>query len=314
MNWRAIITTVSHPDRMAVVALLAALIQLTYAQQGTFDWDAVADTFPGVEFAAESVETPRVMDVFCVRVDARNPQIRFHATPRSADWIENSTETLRQTTRDFSRESRSRGMNMVVAINADAFEPWPAPWNERTPTDLRGLAVSEGVVVSPATTEPSFVIDEHARPAIVSVPPNPDDLETAVSGFAIVLENGAAIEGKPETHPRTGIGLSRDSRYVLFMVIDGRRHASQGATTREVGEWLLHFGAFTGLNMDGGGSATLARWDESAPGDGVALVNHPVGDGTNWLKFPPEKEAESYKPAERANGNNIGVYLAVPSK
>ncbi len=309
MNCRAIITTVSHPDRMAVVALLAALAQLAYAQQGTYDWDVVPDTYPGVEFAAESVDTPRVMDVFCARIDATNPRIRFHATPRCADWMENSVETLRQTTRDFVRESRSLGMNMVVAINADAFQPWPAPWNESTPTDLRGLAVSEGVVVSPATAEPSFVIGDDARPAIVSAPTNPDDVQTAVSGFAIVLMDGTAIEGKPETHPRTGIGLSRDSRYVLFMVIDGRRHASQGATTREVGEWLLHFGAYTGLNMDGGGSATLARWDETAPGDGVELVNHPVGDGTNWLKFPPEKEAESYSTSERANGNSIGVYL-----
>ncbi len=46
------------------------------------------------------------------------------------------------------------------------------------------------------------------------------------------------------------------------MTIDGRQpEVSRGATTAETGEWLLRFGSHTGINMDGGGSTTMAWWN-----------------------------------------------------
>jgi hypothetical protein len=249
------------------------------------------------------------MEIYCARIDIRHPRVRFHATGRHGAWIQNATETRRATTRDFVREARAAGIYMVLAINADAFEPWPAPWDQRTPTNLRGLAVSGGVLVSPPSAEPSFVVYDDGRMAILPSVPDLEHVQTAISGFAIVLADGVPVAGGPDTHPRTGIGLSEDARYSLLLVVDGRRHASQGATTEEVGRWLLHFGAYTGINLDGGGSATMVRHDPSAPGDGVTLLNHPVGDGTVWLKLDAGLEQKNYVPAERANGNNLGVYL-----
>jgi hypothetical protein len=291
------------------VAFLVASCAAVSAQEKDNDWSGVPEIFPGVRFVQIHAIAPRPTDLYAMQIDSRNPHIRFHTTGRHTEWIENSAETQRTTTRDFMRESRAAGMNMIAAINADAFQPWPAPWDQRTLTDLRGLAVSEGVVVSPAGTEPSFVVFDDGRAAIVPSLPNLDHVRTAISGFAIVLAGGVPVAATPETNPRTGIGLSEDARYVVLLVIDGRRHASQGATTEEVGRWLLHFGAYTGINLDGGGSATLVRFDESAPGDGVVVLNHPVGDGTVWLKVDEAVEKRNYVPAERANGNNLGVYL-----
>lgn len=274
-----------------------------YAQVGSYDWNGGAAIHPGIKFAQESVTTPRVMDVFCLRIDSQNKWVRFATTGRADAYVENSTETLRKTTRNFMRESRADGREMVVAINGDGFQPWPVPWNQETLTDLTGLAVSDGVLVSPATVEPSFVVFDDGSMDIVSSLPNLTGVVTAVSGFSFVLSGGTTIAGGSDLHPRTGIGISQDGRYAYFLVIDGRRTGfSEGATTEEVGAWLLYFGAYEGLNMDGGGSSTMARYDQTAGGDGIVLLNHPVGNGITC--------AGDCAASERANGNNTGVFMA----
>ncbi len=80
------------------------------------------------------------------------------------------------------------------------------------------------------------------------------------------------------------------------MTIDGRQLASDGATTSEVGAWLKHFGAHTGINMDGGGSTTMAWWNPDRSGTNKSeLLNFPVGTACCF-------------PLERTVGSNIGVY------
>ena len=91
-----------------------------------------------------------------------------------------------------------------------------------------------------------------------------------------------------------------------MVAIDGRRYSRQGATTQELGEWLKKFGADDGINMDGGGSTTLAWWNPQASDDARSeLINSPVGSG---VKFESEVADRQYLPTERANGNNFGVY------
>jgi len=283
---------------------------------GNQDWAQTPDIFPGVKHVKVSADTPRKMDINCVRIDTQTPGLQFSTTPRADEWVENTTETRRQTTRNFLREARSAGRGMVVAVNADAFSPWPAPWNQETLTDLRGLAVSDGVVVSPGSGTASLIIDYDGKASMATTTASTDtrNIRTAVSGFGFCLTGGLPVAGGEAIHPRTGIGLSEDQRFVFFLTIDGRRRASEGATTEEVGQWLRFFGAQTGINMDGGGSTTLVRWKPGATGTGqTELLNNPVGTGVNWLELSPQFEAGFYTPRERCNGNNLGVYLA-PSK
>lgn len=280
------------------------------AQTGAFDWSTAETIALGIQYTHQVVSEPRPLHVHAMQVDVQNLRVHFHTTTRHDEWIGNLYETRRTTTRDFMRECRAGGMNMVVAINADAFEPWPAPYAERSLTDLRGLSVSDGELVSPPLEDgASFLVYADRRVAIERTVRTVNGIEDAISGFGIVLENGIASGSDERLAPRTGIGVSKDGRYVYFLVIDGRRHESHGATTPEVGKWLGHLGADDGVNLDGGGSATMVRHDPSAPGDGVVLLNSPVGDGRDWLKSDAAIEREQYQPAERANGNNLGVYL-----
>jgi hypothetical protein len=107
------------------------------------------------------------------------------------------------------------------------------------------------------------------------------------------------LAGDTALHPRTGIGVSDRGRYVYFLTIDGRQSASAGATIEDVGSWLKYFGSYTGTNLDGGGSTTMAWWDPTTSTSN--LLNHPCGSGSY----------SSYD-SERYNGNNIGIYYAVP--
>lgn len=275
-----------------------------------FDWSSVDEIAPGIRYIHQTPPHPRPLHIHAMLIDARHPRVRFNTTAPHTEWIGNLHETRRTTTRDFMREARAAGLSMIAAINADAFEPWPAPYAKRSLSNLRGLAVSSGELVSPPLEEgASFVVYTDRRVAIERTVQTVNGIDIAVSGFAVVLENNVAIGGDERLAPRTGIGVSGE-RYVILLVIDGRRHASQGATTIEVGRWLNFFGAEDGVNLDGGGSATMVRHDPTVPGDGVVLLNSPVGDGKNWLNGDAATEREQYQPTERANGNNLGVYLA----
>lgn len=96
---------------------------------------------------------------------------------------------------------------------------------------------------------------------------------------------------------------------LFVLVVDGRRHSSAGATTAELGQWLLDYGAHDGINMDGGGSSTLAWWNNNATSeDKIELLNRPVGNGLKLLT----PDADRLGISERANGNNVGVWLQAP--
>ena len=297
--------------RLLSLALLLAA-GMGAAQTGDFDWSAVPWACPGVKHARIHVETPRPLDVSCVRVELDTPGLSFHTTGRAAEWVENSTETRRQTTRNFLLQSRAEGRKMVMAVNGDAFS-LTGHFSQEILTNLSGFAVSEGLLVSPGNGSASLVIhgDNTAFMASTNAATPTAGIHTAISGFGFCLTNGNPLPSGTDLHPRTGTGLSQDGRIVLLLTADGRRWASQGCTTNELGQWLRHFGAHTGINMDGGGSTTLARWNPSAePGGKAELVNNPVGDGINWMDFTPEQEALWYAPSERTNGNNLGVVVA----
>ena len=294
-----------------VLLLLFVRWSTLWAQDGVFDWKQGRELHAGIRYTRLEAEQPRRMVVHGVRIDAWTPGLRLHTTSRRDEWVAGKTETNRQTTRDFLRQSRARGIPTVLAINADAFAPWPAPYDQPTPTDLAGLAVAEGTVVSKGSGSPSLIQRKTGSLSIEITGPDTDtsEVELAVSGFALCLDNGQPISSGDDLHPRTGLGLSQDGRYLVAVAIDGRQPESLGATTQELGQWLKHFGAYRGINMDGGGSTTLAWWDPSSEdADKCKLLNRPVGNGVKAEQLP----AELFAPTERANGNNLGVAIDLP--
>ncbi|HOM80161.1 MAG TPA: phosphodiester glycosidase family protein [Armatimonadota bacterium] len=77
---------------------------------------------------------------------------------------------------------------------------------------------------------------------------------------AICLKPGAegfrsdVLQGRA---PRSAIAMTRDGK-LLLAAVDGRQMVSAGMTLLELAEWLREEGAVDAINLDGGGSTTLA--------------------------------------------------------
>lgn len=255
-----------------------------------------APIFVGIDQATGSCaeRNPRVMKVNVLRVDTKSSGIRFITDSRCDQYLVDVKETRRIPTRLFLTSTKAK-----VAVNGDFFDPNFIAYLPSY-TNILHLGVSEGVVVSPANGGASLLVTRDNRASILGTTPNTSlkNVWTAISGSGLVLVDGVPLEGDAAIHPRTGIGLSKDSRYVFLMTIDGRQPGfSDGATTKELGEWLARFGAYQGLNLDGGGSTTMVKIDYDGK---PALVNRPVGWGDPFGSSLPGRE--------RFVGNSLGVY------
>ena len=87
--------------------------------------------------------------------------------------------------------------------------------------------------------------------------------------FLIVNGKKADIRGNGGygIHPRSAIGQRKDG-IVLFLVIDGRRVDSMGASIRDVMDIMDKYGAYNAANLDGGNSSVLVINDK--------IVNRPI--------------------------------------
>ncbi len=288
--------------RSGILWLLAQCLLLplasVWAQSGQFDWAAAKILYPGIKHTAQAVQEPRQLKINAVQIDLSTPGLSFRASSRDQDWGQPMPDypsleirTRRITTREFLQQARRHGQNMVLAVNANGWRPWEKPFNHKYGGKL-GLIISEGQLVSEPSRGPSLVVYRDGRVALATIALEDDlgQIQTAVSGFSFVLEKGEVTSKDKSLHPRTGYGLSEDERYLILLTIDGRQKGySEGATTAEVAEWLRYFGAWDGLNMDGGGSTTLVRWDAEA--SVIRQLNHQAGG------------------AERRVGSNLGIVL-----
>jgi hypothetical protein len=234
-----------------------------------------------------------------VRVDLTDPDVRFLPTPRSPTWP--SPETLA-----YSVSNYLKIHGLQVAVNCN-FHSAPDSGPEGAAGSVKGLLISTNTLVSPVGDEryASLLFTSNKEPIMLfnNVPPgtNTSNIYAAVSGYYPVLSNGvnigdASINAYPggphDANPRTAYGISQDKRYLYLMVIDGRREYD-GALDKDTADWLLHFGAWDGINMDGGGSTTLDMQD--CAGNPVPLNNSSFVRGYG---------------KERVIGAHFGVYAA----
>ena len=274
-----------------VVRLLAILLTL------------VSQPYVGITYIDRTETSPRSVHMHIVQVDLAAPGIRFKLSPPAG-----SRETVRQTTLDYLAQEGAQ-----VAINAHFFLPFPSTDREAW---LVGIASSEGRMYSAFETPvqsfalvrnaPGLNIDRENHAAIV----HRDRLEgvtlwTTVSGSAqIVTEgvktlpvyldsqhaNAALTPGGPGnfsnekswydvTAARTAIGLSRDGRTLTLFTVDVRG-GSDGMRVGEVADVLMKdYGVWNALNLDGGGSTSMAMEDPTTHNRSIVNVSsdNPAG-------------------------------------
>ena len=266
---------------VALTAMLACSFgAMAQDVPSNLEWKKLYD---GIEHAHFTIQEP-LLNVNVLRIDATNPNLTFHTTPRSENWVANQNETDRRTLPDSVVEE-----NMIVAVNANFYRPFNAETRvSRGPADNQGLVVSNGVLVSPTiNTYPSFIQnkDGSVEIRIVLQGESLDKIKTAVSGRNYVLKDGECVSKEQaeafaylkNRHPRTVVGISKDKKFVYLVTIDGRQpEFSVGTSMLESAEILRQLGAYDAVNLDGGGSTTMAYRDESGK---PIVLNRPVGLG-----------------------------------
>jgi exopolysaccharide biosynthesis protein len=281
-------SALSYYPAMRLLAILLALVSQPYV---------------GITYIDRTETLPRPVHMHIVQVDLAAPGIRFKLSPPAG-----SRETVRQTTLDYLAQEGAQ-----VAINAHFFLPFPSTDREAW---LVGIASSEGRVYSAfETPEQSFAlvrnapglnIDRENHAAIVHRDrPEGVTLWTTVSGSAqIVTEgvktlpvyldsqhaNAALTPGGPGnfsnekswydvTAARTAIGLSRDGRTLTLFTVDVRGD-SEGMRVGEVADVLMQdYGVWNALNLDGGGSTSMAMEDPTTHNRSIVNVSsdNPAG-------------------------------------
>jgi len=282
---------------LAILAI--AIATLAPATGGA--WQA-AQPFVGVSYFDKSMTDPRPLHMHVAQIDLRAPGIRFKVSPPGGD-----REVLRESTLDFLKRERAQiaiNGHFFLPFPSEDKTAWVIGLGVSEGRVFSPFEIPEQSYALVAFA-PAINIDRDNHASIVTYDPaNPDQkhvrekvaLWNAVSGSSQIVTRGVATipvyrddnhfdgeldPGGPNnysnskawadaTTARTAIGLSRDQQTLTLFTVDVRG-GSEGMRLSEVANVLIRdFDVFDALNLDGGGSTTMAMED---PLRGSIIVN-----------------------------------------
>jgi hypothetical protein len=238
--------------------------------------DAPQTLFQGITYQREVRQEPRPLVIHHVTIDLAAPGISFFVRPGTPG----EPQPLRLTT-DFLTD-----YDLQLAINANYFSRVEEPegllrWMY-VPGDLAdviGLAMSDGLTYqSGVSYSPVMYITADNE---ISFQTPPDAPWNAIAGNRMLLRYGERavrpeINERTGINPRTAIGIDREGTTLTIVVVDGRQPGySEGVSLWEIADLMQAYGVEFALNLDGGGSSTLAMLN---PDGTPEVLNSPVGN------------------------------------
>jgi hypothetical protein len=285
--------------------------------------EIVDHPFLGITHITRTENSPRPVTMHIVRIDLTIPGIGFRLTPPGG-----TRETVRRTTlahleaqqaqvavnSHFFLPFPSSDLNaMLIGLAASDGNVYSA---FEAPVQSYALVTDAPAINIDPSNQASVVHKDVALPDGKQVI-EPVTLWNVVAGSAQIVTNGVKtiplyIDG---AHPdglltppgpanysnsnswydlinaRTAIGLSED-RQTLFLFTVDRAGASLGLSVGEVADLLINdYGVYNALNLDGGGSTTLA-------------MEHPLTHARTIVNV------SSDNPAGRAVASSLAVFAA----
>ena len=313
---------------MTCLALRTSLFMTALA---VFGWNpellqggqVVTNPFVGITLITRTETLPRTESMHIAEIDLTAPGIRFELSPPAGTF-----EAVRQTTVGFlDQEHAQLGINGhfflpfpssdpnaqligLAASNGNVYSAFEAPVQSYAlVTDAPALNIDPSNHASIVHDDTSVADGKHVLESAT--------LWTTVAGSAQIITNG--IKSIPTyidaTHPdglltgpgpanysnsnswynltnaRTVIGLSQDNRTLFLFTVDNAG-GSHGMTVGEVADLLINdYGVYNALNLDGGGSTTMAMQNPVTGIDSIINVS-------------------SDNPSGRAVGSNLVVFAA----
>jgi exopolysaccharide biosynthesis protein len=224
--------------------------------------DVVSTPYLGITLHQRTETSPRPLKINVLEINLGATGLSFRVTPSNGAA---EGESTKQTTRAYLNQ-----VGAQFAINASFFGNVGS-----TGADNVGLAASNGNAYSPfsdgffalnITSANSAAIVKQASPDFTGFTPDPlVPIYNAVSGDEKIVTNGANTATSTTLNPRTAAGIASGNRLIL-MTVDGRQPGvSEGVTKSELANLLLGYGVSNGINLDGGGSTTMAMAGLSSP-------------------------------------------------
>ena len=229
--------------------------------------------FSGVTYYRKESDSPRKMVAHVLAVDTRANGLKSLVTPPSHESGLICSRKTSKFLEEFGLQFAVNGDGFTY-LDQDTYDPAQYCPNGGEPVKVNSYAASRGTVYSQKLGgRPIMYINKKNEVSFNEVA---GALFNAVSGDRMLVEKGKVVANleSQSVEPRTAVGLNQNGRWMFLVVIDGRQTGySEGATFPELANFLISLGAYTGMNLDGGGSSAMVI--ESVLG-GPFVLNSPI--------------------------------------
>jgi hypothetical protein len=307
-------------SRMAFRTARATLVALC-AIASLFAATETTKPFVGITLTKRTETAPRAVTIHVVLVDLTAPGLSFKLTPPGG-----TLDTVRQTTLDYLKQEKAQlavnahyflpfpspqadaSLVGFAASGGKVFAPFEEPvqsyallkyvpalnidprnqagFVHHDPADPEHRRVLETVTIGNALSGSAQIVTKGektiptygdvAHPTGLLTPGGPNNYSNERSWYDAV-------------NARTAIGLTRDGKTLVILVVD-RAGGSQGMTVGEVADLLVRdYGVYDGLNLDGGGSSSLA-------------MENPQTKAAEWVNV------SSDNPAGRSVADSLAIF------
>lgn len=262
--------------------------------------------FPGIRYEQRKIEKPTSARLHIVRINLKQPGLRIVLSPgdnsKGMEYVASLTsETLKK-------------RHAQLAINASFFHPWK-PGSKGSndfypqvgdPVNVTGMLLSGGRTVSPIETVPDNRIDsilclKTGEARILDGQQCPKGFTEGVAAGPRLVASGVVRDSRLEiatgTHPRTAFAVSRDHHTAWIVAVDGRQEDSKGIALSELAAFFRSLGAWDAINLDGGGSTTLAI---EGPDGQPQILNKPIQSGVVGKERPVANQILVFAPPRRS--------------
>lgn len=229
------------------------------------------------EIISSPIERAYALPTFYLDI-YNNPDIAFFDRSMKITSLESGKSV------NISLINKASDMNMVTLLNKNwGSKSFGNKYNDATNGEMVEMVVVDDVVkeirigkeavnipengyvicVRGSRKEPlleNFKVGDRVKLELGTTP-NLENIKFAIGGGSIILKDGQVTNTNINiagNQPRTGIGISKDGKELILATIDGRNTSYVGVTQEVFGEILKSLGAYNAINLDGGGSTTMA--------------------------------------------------------
>ena len=165
-------------------------------------------------------------------------------------------------------------INDTVLVKVTAIDSVMASGHGNNSIPANGIVLS-GHGVSNTFLKQNVYVGDTIK-IMLNLSPETRRIKELIGGGPAMIRNGlVAVPGgsfSTDRHPRTAVGFSQDSTMLYLFVVDGRQAGfSVGMSLYELADYMMEWGVYHGINLDGGGSSAMVIRHNvmNKPSDGV---------------------------------------------